>query len=223
MSKTLPYQIENLELSLSDIAFDIDELTSAVETLSEGVKLATYNGRVVLTQSSTVVDIPILEYNPETDLLNLYIGGIYQKPNEEYVIDGPNRQVNTTSVVWDVDDVLDFLVFKNVMTAPMEHFDGALIDDGTVAREKLHVAVTNELDALQSKAEFTSGIDTFLTGLTHTVTDAFITSNTFVNVIPTMEKAGEWSVESANGSFTITSDTAETSITFEWNAIKAGA
>lgn len=73
-----------------------------------------------------------------------------------------------------------------------------------------------------NKSEFKTGTNSFTTGLTHVVTDTFITALTFVNVIPTGTKAGEWSVVASVGSFTITSDTAETNCAFNWNALKAG-
>ena len=83
--------------------------------------------------------------------------------------------------------------------------------------------VAYSVDAkLDTKAEFKNGTDTFTSGgTTYTVTDAFITIDTLVTVIPTSVKLGNWTVESSNGSFTITSDVAEpSSVTFDWGAVK---
>ena len=78
-----------------------------------------------------------------------------------------------------------------------------------------------EKTAWNGKASFKNGSGTFPAGTTYTVTDAFVTTNTLVTVSPTAEKKGSWSVNSANGSFTITSDTAETTgVTFDWGAVK---
>jgi hypothetical protein len=179
-----------------------------------------------------------LMYTTDKDRLLLYVGGLYQTLNVDYSVDTVNRTVTNlhhAESPWVDGYVVDFVVYKNITgITPADYFDGALILADSTPETAFSPAFRNKISgmvgdiqaldsALDTKAEFTSGTDIFLTGLTHTVTNAFITSSTFVNVIPTMEKAGEWSVESANGSFTITSDTAETSITFEWNAIKAGA
>lgn len=75
---------------------------------------------------------------------------------------------------------------------------------------------------VDTKAEFKSSSGTFTSGgTTYTVTDSFITSSTQVIVSPTQEKIGNWTVDSASGSFTITSDETETStVTFDWGATK---
>ena len=81
------------------------------------------------------------------------------------------------------------------------------------------IQALNEL--VSTKASFKNGTSTFPSGTTHTVTDAFITASTLVTISPTTEKQGVWTVDSANGSFTITSDTSETTgVTFDWGAVK---
>jgi len=58
---------------------------------------------------------------------------------------------------------------------------------------------------------------------TDTVTDGFITANTFVVISPTGTQAGSWSVEATTGSFTVTSDTAEAdTATYDWVGIVDG-
>ena len=76
--------------------------------------------------------------------------------------------------------------------------------------------------AIASKAQFKRGNDTFASGgTTKVVIDSFITADTQVIVSPTQEKIGSWSVTSTTGSFTITSDSTETSnVTFDWGATK---
>lgn len=73
-----------------------------------------------------------------------------------------------------------------------------------------------------TKALFKNGSGTFALGdTTYVVTDAFITANTLVVASPTQATIGLWSVDSAAGSFTITSTATETStVTFSWGAIK---
>lgn len=58
-----------------------------------------------------------------------------------------------------------------------------------------------------------------MVGTTLTLTDANIKASTYITVTPLSETAGTWSVESADGSFTLTSDAEETSVEFEWNGV----
>ena len=62
------------------------------------------------------------------------------------------------------------------------------------------------------------GHDT-MSGTSKTVTDAFITANTFVTIIPLSNPAGVLKVTSNAGNFVITSTKSET-LTFKWSAIK---
>lgn len=86
----------------------------------------------------------------------------------------------------------------------------------------LHISAEDRA-VWNSRAMYMSGMDTFASGLTYTVTNTFITVNTLVTISPTSGKAGNWVVDSADGSFTITSDSAETNVTFDWFAVKGGA
>ena len=62
------------------------------------------------------------------------------------------------------------------------------------------------------------GHDT-MSGTSKTVTDAFITANTFVTIIPLSNPAGVMTVTSNDGNFVITSTKSE-ALTFKWSAIK---
>lgn len=72
------------------------------------------------------------------------------------------------------------------------------------------------------KAEFKNGSNTFPSGqTTFTITDAFITANTLVTIIPKGEKQGVWSGVSNDGNFVITSDTLEiNAVPFDWGGVK---
>jgi len=93
------------------------------------------------------------------------------------------------------------------------------IPDGTITEPKLSSSVVSDIG---SKALFKNSSGTFTSGgTTYQVTDAFITANTQVIISPTQEKTGSWTVASAAGSFTVTSDAVETSnVTFDWGATK---
>ena len=86
----------------------------------------------------------------------------------------------------------------------------------------LNVITDAEKTAFENKAEYKNGATTFTTGLTHQVTDDFITVDTHVTINPTEEKEGTWIVVSYAGYFIITSDTSESSIDFDWSAVKGG-
>ncbi|MEG0181736.1 MAG: hypothetical protein RR657_07575, partial [Peptostreptococcaceae bacterium] len=75
---------------------------------------------------------------------------------------------------------------------------------------------------LGEKATFKNGSGTFpINQTTFTVTDAFVTVNTLITVIPKTEKNGTWSVVSNNGNFVITSDSIETvAVSFDWAGVK---
>lgn len=205
-------------------------------------KFGFFTNKVTIETFSETVPVGISEWNPETDPLMVYVGGLYQTPDVDYTVDTVNKTVSSD---WLEGFVVDFFVVKNVrVVVPEDYVDGFLLLGDSVQRSALAPAVKVELDDLRSnlnsldttvmnialdveslhgKAEFKTGTGNFVTGLTQVVNDAFITADTFVNVTATGTKNGTWTVDSAAGSFTITSDTAETNCAFEWNATKAGA
>lgn len=191
-------------------------------------KFGFFRNTVTVTADNQTIPVGISEWNPADDPLMVYVGGLYQTPGVDYTVDTVNK---TVTGAWLIDYVVDFFVVKNVrVVEPGDYIDGYLLAADSVQRIALVPAVRAELDghasgiaALQTKAEFTFGTGSFTSGLTHTVNDPFITANTFVVVNPTGTKAGQWSVDAAAGSFTITSTLAETNCAFEWNATKRGA
>ena len=62
------------------------------------------------------------------------------------------------------------------------------------------------------------GHDT-MSGTSKTVTDAFVTANTFITIIPLSDPSGVLSVNSNSGNFVITSTKSET-LTFKWVGVK---
>ena len=98
-------------------------------------------------------------------------------------------------------------------------FDKAAVD----LKAYINDVLTVELDTLLAgKANIETGTDTFALGSkTYTVTDAFITTGTFVFVRATEAAVGTWTVVPASGSFTITSTNTESAdVDFVWTAIK---
>lgn len=74
-------------------------------------------------------------------------------------------------------------------------------------------------------AKYKSGNASFATrGTTHTVNDSFCTANSLVTIVinSAIEPQGIWSVNSFDGRFTISSDTAEIAdIPFSYSIVKA--
>lgn len=126
----------------------------------------------------------------------------------------------------DTDSIVGMKVsINNGLGIPIDGVGVGSLQNGvaTSLLVDVNAGVAYSVDAkLDTKAEFKNGTDTFTSGgTTYTVTDTFITINTLVTVIPTSVKLGNWTVESANGSFTITSDATETiAVTFDWGAAK---
>lgn len=101
---------------------------------------------------------------------------------------------------------------------------------GTIVATNVQAAINALDDAIQNvssspTAATLTGTGAFPGGgTTDTVTDSFITANTFVVVSPTGTKVGEWSVVASAGSFTVTSDATEDSgATYDWVGIQDGA
>lgn len=114
-------------------------------------------------------------------------------------------------------------------------YNPAIVPEGRQFRNALFeevVAARNEFPALDPRLDAIvvpvvpvvtkTGSSTFPSGgTTFTVTDAFFTATTYPLVSPTQPKIGSWSVASAAGSFTITSDSIETAtVTFDWAGVK---
>lgn len=76
-----------------------------------------------------------------------------------------------------------------------------------------------------AKGEFLTGTATFpSSSTTHVVSNAFLKAATFVLIFPTTaDPSGDWSVATADGSFTITSTVTEPSpVQYEWLALNQG-
>ena len=115
-------------------------------------------------------------------------------------------------------------IIANVTFATKTEVNTAL--DALILGEFPPNALEDAVDAAIAEMTFTQstiGSDTFPLGETsYVVTNAFITLGTWVDVSPDLtNKQGTWTVVSANGYFTITSDATETSnIGFDWRATK---
>jgi len=91
---------------------------------------------------------------------------------------------------------------------------------GKITRQEFNEDLNNELNKIDNKAEYKNGSGTFISGTSHQVNDAFITSNTAITISPTGTPAGLWIINSYNGYFVIISNETESNVTFDWWGVK---
>ena len=79
--------------------------------------------------------------------------------------------------------------------------------------------------AINQRALYMNDTGTFPSAMTSCeVSNDFITANTWINVMPTEAKEGDWNVVASSGAFVITSTSTESStVDFAWIGIKGGA
>ena len=82
--------------------------------------------------------------------------------------------------------------------------------------------LTKDFAYISKAVQYMQGSGTLTAGVSsYTVTDAFISPTTRVDIEPTSTKLGTWAVNSFAGYFTITSTVTETTaVTFDWSAMK---
>lgn len=156
-----------------------------------------------------------------------YVKTVWVKANPPAV-----NAVNLNKIeqgIYDAHNAVDTLATNKATAA-----DGQVLmsnGDGTATFETINLStidnltVTTKLTApvlvdytTSTTTQEKIGHDT-MSGTSKTVTDAFITANTFVTIIPLSKPAGVLTVNSNAGNFVITSTKSET-LTFKWSAIK---
>lgn len=114
-------------------------------------KFGFFKNSVIVTEDNEVVSIGIPEWNPETDPLMIYVGGLYQTVDVDYTINTVNK---TITGEWLADYVIDFFVVKNVrVVSPEDYIDGFLLLADSVQRSALSPAVRSELDGLRNDVD----------------------------------------------------------------------
>ena len=157
----------------------------------------------------------ILSYFPKQELIP--IATVIYESRNSYTNAVKARVIGVSTGVSYVDWRTSEIKASSGVT-PTDHNSLSGIQGGT-AGARFHL----ESDAGAFNALYTQGSDTFPLGqLTYTVTNAFITALTDVNINPDpTNKIGVWSVESFAGYFTITTDIVETSnISFDWSGVR---
>ena len=70
-----------------------------------------YEARETLTATTTSMDVPIIQFNPDTDIIDIYVNGIYAFKGDDYVING--NVVNFT-IEKPIGTEISFSVYKSI-------------------------------------------------------------------------------------------------------------
>ena len=70
-----------------------------------------YEDSVILEGNMSTVQIPITQYDPKVDIMEIFINGIYMRENEDYVVSGQNV---TFVMEKTIGTEIDFTVYKSI-------------------------------------------------------------------------------------------------------------
>lgn len=87
------------------------------DQLTVSTNIITYKSSCTITGPTTLVPINIPSFDPTTDLLQVYINGLFAQPGEKYVITGSDILL-TNSI--DAGNLVYFFVFKSVIGGDIE-------------------------------------------------------------------------------------------------------
>jgi hypothetical protein len=94
-----------------------------LQTLTEDLKVTTnvllFSSTFNATGSATVVPINIPTYNPDTDILQVFINGLLAIEGDEYTVNSDNENITLTTAI-KAGNVVNFIVFKSVIGADIE-------------------------------------------------------------------------------------------------------
>lgn len=93
-----------------------------VKTLTDQITVSTniitYKSSCTITGPTTLVPINIPSFDPATDLLQVYINGLFANPGEKYVIVSSDEILLTNPI--DAGNLVYFFVFKSVIGGDIE-------------------------------------------------------------------------------------------------------
>jgi phage-related tail fiber protein len=127
---------------------------SGVLTVPTALTMNTYEKEwiLVVPQSNVVIGIP--EFSALTDKLIVHKNGTFLKQNVDYTLNVDGLSVDNISGTWEAGAVIDFLLFKNVISV-VDHSDPSLIPDGGIVLTKLNPTIQariNTIDGLNEVA-----------------------------------------------------------------------
>ena len=88
------------------------------DQLTVSTNIITYKSSCTITGPTTLVPINIPSFDPATDLLQVYINGLFANPGEKYVIVSSDEILLTHPI--DAGNLVYFFVFKSVIGGDIE-------------------------------------------------------------------------------------------------------
>lgn len=157
--------IENGTISLAKLSSELQDAINANVT-----RVRSYRGSTTILQSAPTNTINvggvISQYSFNTDLLVVYLNGIFQQEGTDYNI-STNNIIKASgnyggSEVGD-SDLLEFIVMKSITDVPLVGFSGSLVQDGTLNPSALSSLILQNLAALNSTPGILTqtGVNTF--------------------------------------------------------------
>ena len=95
-----------------------DFLASLTEELTVAPNVLAYRNEIKLLGAATDVNIGIASYDKDTDVLMVYVNGLQAQEGVDYTIANDSSKI-TLAVSLDTNAVVDFVVFKSVVTGDL--------------------------------------------------------------------------------------------------------
>lgn len=96
-----------------------DFLSTLTQELTVTTNVLLFTSVYNATGSATVIPINIPAYNPDTDILQVFINGLLAVKGTEYTVNSDNQNITLTTAISAGNDV-NFVVFKSVIGADIE-------------------------------------------------------------------------------------------------------
>lgn len=94
-------------------------LQSLTEELTVSTNVILLSSNYTATGSATLIPINIPSYNPNTDILQVFINGLLAVENTDYTVNSNAQNITLTTAIKAGNDI-NFLVFKSVISADIE-------------------------------------------------------------------------------------------------------
>jgi phage-related tail fiber protein len=132
---------------------------SGVLTVPTALNMNTYENELILIvpQSNVVIGIP--EFSALTDKLIVHKNGTFIKEDVDYTVNVDGLSVDNISGAWEAGAVIDFLIFKNVIST-VTLSDPSLIPDGGIVLTKLNSTIQNRINTIDGLNEAVGEIST---------------------------------------------------------------
>lgn len=127
----------NAYIAEKQAAFD-DFLEGLTEELSVATNVVVLRSEVCLTAESDQVQIGLPSYDPDTDVLDVYINGLYAAPGDKYTLSGDASYITLTAAL-AAGNIISFVVFKSVIGS-----DAASVTSAIQALNNRISAFTND-------------------------------------------------------------------------------